>query len=497
MKLIFTDALKKTYKEQYYAAQPIPYIHDKGSFVDRVFVAGCVQKLIGGNVWDRLETYRSIFTDSRKNRRIIEGEPGYGKSTLTRELAYDWCIGKKDSPLHAVDNLILLQLGQKGKFTNIDAAIKMLLLSKEPRIKESDINIIMKHFTSTEIVLDGYDEYPQRDNGSNDEIVQMIRYETMKDIAVTLTTRYPPREYDKSNTQRIRLKGFDDSARDEYIRKIVSGPRKEETVNKMKGCWKDNPILDYLCQIPFFFVLFVHMTQERENCQKFKSVTEFIKYMINCFHEHQKNKSQKHVSYPYNIMYETDYEQLSKVAFEGLNQENQQLLWNKEYMFKRLGKGLYHHYVAIGVLVEERQYDENGQAVTMVKFYHKIFQEWYASYILLNVVCKSEGSFELDLKFLDPTDCQFLYLFACGIEPKAGKKIINHLKKTADSENVAILCTLEWTNEVNDMQEAIEELCPETLATDTYDSYVLRWSILQLLYMTRNYDVSKFPAITE
>ncbi|PIK62359.1 putative NLR family CARD domain-containing protein 4 [Apostichopus japonicus] len=104
-----------------------------------------------------------ICRERRCNRRIIEGEPGYGKSTLTLQLAYDWCNGVQASPLADVEILILLRLRQLGNVPSIYRAIKRYLVPKEPRVKERDIKEILESCKSVAFQLDGYDEYPGRD----------------------------------------------------------------------------------------------------------------------------------------------------------------------------------------------------------------------------------------------------------------------------------------------------------------------------------------------
>ncbi|PIK53629.1 hypothetical protein BSL78_09482 [Apostichopus japonicus] len=134
-KEIFLTELKSTYKERYDAVQPIPYIKDRLYCVDKVFVEGSIEGFISTDEsWERLASYNHIFTDPRIKsvRRIIEGEPGYGKSTLTLQLAYDWCNGVKESPFFDADVLILLRLRQLGNVKSIYRAIKMFLLPNEP-----------------------------------------------------------------------------------------------------------------------------------------------------------------------------------------------------------------------------------------------------------------------------------------------------------------------------------------------------------------------------
>ncbi|PIK41168.1 putative NLR family CARD domain-containing protein 4 [Apostichopus japonicus] len=296
-KRLMIDGLKKTYKVQYDAVQPIPYIKDRLYCVDKVFVEGGVEVCLApeltrdtGGSWERLEYYKHIYTDSRLNskRRIIQGEPGYGKSTLTLQLAYDWCNEVWNSSMRKVDILILLRLRQLGGIQSIYRAIKIFLLADEPRVTIDDIKNIIQNCSSVNIILDGYDEYPGRDGNNNNDVDKMIVMELFQNVDVTVTTRYLPKRLIKE-TKRAKLTGFDDKARDEYIRKAVVGDN-EEAVEHIKRRLYENSVLTDICQVPLIFVMFAHMAHDLKQFMEFTSVTQFFKYMIRCFHEHLKRK---------------------------------------------------------------------------------------------------------------------------------------------------------------------------------------------------------------
>ncbi|PIK36720.1 hypothetical protein BSL78_26449, partial [Apostichopus japonicus] len=209
---------EERYKLQYDAIQPIPYIKDRLYCVDKVFVEG------GTEIY------------------IVKG--------ATKEIEGPWV---------RVDSY-------KDIFT-------------DPRM----ISQTAHHRSRSRVWYswDGYDEFPDRDGATGSDVGRIITSNLLGNIDVTLTTRYLPKDYDKANTKRVRLVGFDAKARDQYIRKAVTG-EDDESVAKIKRALQANPILDDLCQVPLIFVMFSHMPTKRHfseiqtgrSCSCYKSASE-------------------------------------------------------------------------------------------------------------------------------------------------------------------------------------------------------------------------------
>ncbi|KAJ8050488.1 NACHT, LRR and PYD domains-containing protein 3 [Holothuria leucospilota] len=529
---VLIDQLKSKYADLYDAVLPIPYLRDMLYSVEGIFVEGGIEYLEptnskGGRTrWRPLKSYQNILNDVKVKsvRRFVEGEPGYGKSMLTLKFAYDWCNESEASPLQNVDILILLRLRQLGGVPSIYTAIKQLLLPKDTTLTEGDIKDILSNSSSVVFMLDGFDELPVKGSDSKSDIINIITKKMFNQFETILTTRSSclPKEY-PPQTIRLRLTGFDNRSRKEYILKAVAGGDKE-AADHIRRRLKDNAVLAGVCQVPLFFVMFAHMSHENKHLQRFASVTRFFRHMVSCFHSHMKNKMRdENVTY-YDIN-ELDHQKLDKVAFEGLMAKRQQIVWKKVELLNRLGQEFYDQYVRIGILVEEnvlhisdKPFTEHIRCETEVRFYHKIFCEWYAAHYLVEILSSENITFnkgfdffgvdkpywdsnpiedkhsqgvnkDNDLGEIDPFDVQYLYRFSCGLSSTAGKQIIESLQKNKEHEKYTLLCILELEGDVRKVIQIVKQLCSTPTEIKAGDTILLQESCIELLKIASQHEV--------
>ncbi|PIK54737.1 hypothetical protein BSL78_08383 [Apostichopus japonicus] len=103
--------------------------------------------------------------------------------------------------------------------------------------------------------------------------------------------------------------------------------------------------------------------------------------------------------------------------------------------------------------------------------------------------CKERRRYRRNAQVLDPFDLQYLFRFACGLDPDAGKKLINHLKSLPGGDTFAILCILEQTGDVNDIMDSVKDLCSRDVKIQEGDSALLQRSTTQLLEIASNNDI--------
>ncbi|PIK37258.1 hypothetical protein BSL78_25907, partial [Apostichopus japonicus] len=187
-----------------------------------------------------------------------------------------------------------------------------------------------------------------------------------------------------------------------------------------------------------------------------------------------------------------DHSKLNKLLFEALTGKNQQIVWQKD-MFKTIvGDECYNELITIGILLEEDILNINDkpgmaavsviQRTTVVRFYHKLFAEWYAANYL-SKCARSIFPLWLRNKFekTNPVDLQFVFRFACGLNKKASSRIIKYLKGMEDGQSFAILCFFEQVGEPDDVVAMVTDLCTGGVTISSTDSRLLQRSTIQIL----------------
>lgn len=504
MKKEFLKQLKEKYESLYNGVQPVPYDRGKVYCVNRVFVEAEVEVLRyeegieGKEIWETIGTYQNIVNDIRvkSKRRILEGKPGYGKSTFVLQLTYDWFNPTPTSSLKDMELLIFLRLRQLGGVTSIYRAIKQFILPTDTSLSEKAIEYILCNSKSVLLVLDGFDEYPDKDLATKSDVKSIIVKEMFQDFQVILTTRssvLPNRIFPL--TQRLRLMEFDDNARRRYISKIVA--EDIDFTEKISKCLQQNPVVDDLCKVTLLFVIFAHMRHVSDQFRKLNSVTSLFRYMIDCFHSHLKNKTEDENINSYETV-EHDYRNIGKIAFEALRTKKI-IVWNTDELCKEVGKELYELNVRTGILLEEETIDiidEPGTSNTgsvqirkKVKFLHFIFCEWYAAYYLSDYLRQNDSvNLRELLQSLDPADFNYLYRFICGLNSETTKNIIDHLSNIGGGIQFAILCILEKTGQID--KETIRQLSQEKIVISGYDSLLLQRTSFQLLEKAAEFKIN-------
>lgn len=487
-KLLLQKQLKYFYKNLCSKIRPAPFLHEQYN-INRIFVEGGIEFLASDDVWQTLSSYKEIFENEKvqSKRRIIQGEPGFGKSTLALQMTNDWVNCDDTSPMKDVEVLLLLRLRHCRDARSFYSEVKTLLLPKDSTLTDLDLQNILSTSARVVIILDEYDEFPAKGNSGND-IDDIIRGKMFLDFEVILMTRTSCQPQDLSHdTTRIRLTGFDNCARKTYIQNVVALVGTTST-EKIQNFFHENQTSD-LCKVPLLFCMISHMADKIERFRNLSNIAELLRHVIECFHVHEQIKGTGDTMDKHGKR-SKDHVALDKAAFEGLITKRN--YWHKECFRQNIGANLYDVYVKIGMLVEEEVYNYEAIGyITEVRFCHKMFLEWFAAHFLVQQALTHEAARELRLETLQksermqqratsqnkvhfveslsPRDVDYMYRFACALNVEAGRKVLLHLALTHSLRHT-LLCITEWGGTLESIEEILRRICGDSIIISGSDS---------------------------
>ncbi|XP_071852530.1 uncharacterized protein [Apostichopus japonicus] len=496
----FISQLKSTYENFYSAVKPIPFFSSNCT-VHELYVEGGIDYLAKSKptteTWNPLDSYKNMFSHPSMTgtRWMIEGGPGYGKSTLSLQLAYEWCNNIEGSSMCDVEFFFLIRLRQLKGVSSIYEAIKKFILPIDSTFSTVDIQRFITNSSSVLIILDGFDEYPDREVPSNSDVFNIIKRTMFPEHRVVLTTRssHLPEDY-APQTNRIRLTGFNSKAQEEYLQKAVTINGYKSAESTIQEWLQENPILNDLCVVPLFFVMYAHLSLDSDALRNCTSVTSFFRYMITCLHSHLKLKFKDENVDCFDLN-ENAHQKLDELCFSYLNGHSYNPDIDKHELIQKLGERNVEKYLKIGILREEEstevsekpsiQASDHVKNVSKVRFYHSLFCEWYASHHVADELEKisnspAQGNMDEILEDLDPSHLQYVYRFACGIKAEAAKRILNYLQIAEGNFKFSILCILEQGGNIDAIIDNVRHVCSETLQIRTQDSRIVQRSVIQL-----------------
>lgn len=504
--MLFVKQLKARYEILCEMIKPLPCLRDQQYCVGDIFVDCGIDILhsdspskIKGKRWIRLESYKDIFDENRFpfKRLFVEGQSGYGKSTLALQFTSDWCHGCEDNPIKNADVVFLFLMRQMTGVPSIYGAIKQFLLPKESKFTEENIQEFLSSFPSVIFIFDGFDVYSvNEETESPSDIMNIITGEMYSNSKVILLTRTSctPSVY-SPKTVWARMTGFNKELQKKYIEKVASGTERS-LVGELQENLNLSPVINDTFETPLLFVTFVHLTQISKSVENVVSLTTFFKYVMNCFQAHIQRTGEP-------IFYEKmlQYEQaVGKFVFHSLLENPKKFAWSENEVLENLDNDTFNCFLRMGIfIVEEIQcnLEELGPSALIehpyrkeVRFYNKFFCEWFAAIYLAKHIKLLFSIFKRDIAIkLDPFDFQYLYRFACGLDLQAAE-IINFQLLGDDHLKFKILCMLEQIRMKEISRDIVRNTFSASVIFDKDDSKLLQQSTIQLLEFASKNEIS-------
>ncbi|KAJ8018718.1 hypothetical protein HOLleu_43141 [Holothuria leucospilota] len=487
-KNLLKTLLKRKYKELTTAVQVIPSDSENLLPVNKLFVSCRLQCLVikdndkSNQQWKPMDSYQAIFTDDRSKcrRYVLEGKPGYGKSMLALQMAHDWCEGITQSPLSGFDLFLLVQFTPGNISKSIYTELKRCVLPRDSPLSDIDIIGVLRESTSAVMVLDGLDFYAYEQIDEKCDVRQIIRGKMFKDIEVITTCSFLPEDC-APGTNRIQLMGFDNGARDEYIRKVklVDEEIGGETI---KQKLRDNPVLKDFINVPLFFTMFAQMSNESKDFCESKTYESSFTWLIECLHSHMKNQGN---GYKEDEHFTIENTYLGKVAFSS----GRPFVLERDNICKVLGKERYGKYLRLGIFLEGDIVKESEKVKSKlhrhqreVTFYHELLGIWFtAHYIAKHATGVTSEQIKTVLTRLSKANLQLLCNFVGELNVDAVGSILRLVKDRNDYAELSKLIIYENIDDASSIEDIVKEVCATEIQFNNNEDEVLQTSMIHLL----------------
>ena len=291
------------------------------------------KKFKTSKISDMFESFQSEDGSTIKPKRIlIDGAPGMGKTTLCKEIVYQWAKGElltdskivfllflRDPEIEEIHNLKdFIHYFYKFEPLHGDTSKKCAEILKER--DNSDITIVM----------DGYDEYSDKDDLL---ITKIIKRRYMPQCRIVITSRpIASEKLQKLADVRVEILGFTDQSKKEYIQKELKDyPKKIKT---FLSYLDNHSSINQLCFIPIMMTIMVCCFKQYEELptNETEVYERFVTLAIShCLQRIDSNLPTKILSLnKLPEKYQENLKQLSEFAFKTI--ENDRIIFSNEDM---------------------------------------------------------------------------------------------------------------------------------------------------------------------
>ena len=206
----------------------------------------------------RLKSIKQIFDSKCPNRILIEGHPGIGKTTLSKEICVRWA---KDKLLCSDKLVFLLFLRDPAvqKITNEEQLIEYF--TKSP----SEVTLIHQYVkekcgAGVTLIIDGFDEL-NVNSCCKSFFTRLMKRKLLNKARIVMTSR-PSASFcfHEIVDKHVEILGLDKSTREQYVNEALKNyPDYPKNLKKLQKHFQRYPNIDVVCYIPLVLNIMIFL----------------------------------------------------------------------------------------------------------------------------------------------------------------------------------------------------------------------------------------------
>ena len=357
------------------------FTHHRVIELQKDYVRGEYDKILEHKTEIKLEeVFDPVFCDGGYEvplKMLIDGAPGVGKTTLSREVSQKWAKGEL---LQGYWLVLLLHLRERS--ISEAHTIDNFFYHDDQMVQNATITFVKQ--TSGKrvmIIFDGFDELSLTQRREQSLFLDIIQGKVLSECAVVVTSRpYASRPVQelRSVNRHIEVLGFTN----EKIHKCIKQRIKDETkAEELCTELEDRLDIASICQIPLncSIVLYVY---EMEDYRLPDTLTELYELFI--LHGLRRYATRKNIA---DVLYDihklprpiqNHFSVLSKVAYDGLNEDKLVFeQWDLELAFSQAFSST--DLPVLDLMTSAKSYSSRGPHDTY-SFLHLIIQEYLSAF---------------------------------------------------------------------------------------------------------------------
>ena len=352
-----------------------PWIRDYVTEMQELYCELTLEKITYrayGKAMTVVKNYRVLFNEHSQvpNKILAKGDPGMGKTTLAKKIAWDWAKGH----FRKISMVLFLYL----KLVHPNDSLENVMFEQIPELSglgvtQRELESFLEHFgRQCLLICDGLDEHAM---GSNKDVLKVIRHEKYLDCNVLLTSRpHSTIDVQKHFDTIISVEGFTRKEARKFASCIVLDRKKVEQILDFNPAGSKQEVS--LCRVPILLSFICILVRENalDLSDKMMPTGEIYTRMIQCLYK----KFTIRGGIRYNENEFTNIVGLvGKLAWETLFSGNP--LFERSRVEREVGKDAFDY----GFLIGHEDLIGDLKADILITFPHRSIQEFFGAFFFV------------------------------------------------------------------------------------------------------------------